>query len=84
MVLSILSKLGIEFSVFVSTFHATKLLVRNWRIATLAKFMESLTQEKHNLVQMDSIKPMKDQALAAGDSKKAKRTKYFNEKKHRD
>ena len=35
----------------------------------LADFMESLTQEQHKLVMMGTIKPSKDQALVAGDSR---------------
>ena len=35
----------------------------------LVEFMESLTQEKYNLVMMGTIKPAKDQALVAGDSR---------------
>ena len=36
---------------------------------SLADFMESLTQEHDKLVMMGTIKPSKDQALIAGDSK---------------
>ena len=36
---------------------------------SLADFMESLTQEQDKLVMMGTIKPSKDQALIAGDSK---------------
>ena len=35
----------------------------------LAEFMESLTQEQDKLVMMGTIKPSKDQALVAGDSR---------------
>ena len=35
----------------------------------LAEFMESLTQEQDKLVMMGTIKPSKDQALVARDSK---------------
>ena len=45
LILSILSKLGPEFSVFVSTFHSGKLTLRNWKMPSLENFMESLTQE---------------------------------------
>ena len=67
--MTILSKLGPEYSVFVSTFHATKLTSQTWNIPKLAKFMESLTQEQDKLVIMGNIKHSKDQALVAGDSK---------------
>ena len=36
---------------------------------SLADFMESITQEQDKLVMMGTIKPSKDQALIAGDSK---------------
>ena len=69
MVLAILSKLGPNYSVFVSTFYATKLIAQTWKMPSLADFMESLTQEQDNLVMMGTIKPSKDQAPVAGDSK---------------
>ena len=65
--MTILLKLGPNYSVFVSTFHATKLTAQTWKMPNLAEFMESLTQEKDKLVMMDAIKPSKDQALFAGD-----------------
>ena len=36
---------------------------------SIADFMESLTQEQDKLVMMGTIKPSKDQALVAGDSR---------------
>ena len=36
---------------------------------SLTNFMEFLTQEQDKLVMMGTIKPSKDQALIAGDSK---------------
>ena len=69
MVLAILSNLGPDFSVFVSTFHATKLTAQAWKIPSLAYFMESLTQEQDKLVMMGTIKPSKYQALVAGYSR---------------
>ena len=45
LILSILSKLGPEYSMFVSTFHSIKLTARNWRIPTIVELMDSLTQE---------------------------------------
>ena len=44
LVLAILSKLGPNYSVFVSTFYATKLTARAWKMPSLTDFMESLTQ----------------------------------------
>ena len=72
LILLILSKLGPEYSLFVSTFHSSKLAIRNWQILSLARFMESLTQEKHKLVQMGTIKARKYQALATGVSNPSK------------
>ena len=40
LVLAILSKLGPNYSVFVSTFHATKLTFQNWKMPSLVDFME--------------------------------------------
>ena len=48
LVLAILSKLGHNYSMFVSTFHVTKLIARSWKISKLAKFMKSLTHNKRN------------------------------------
>ena len=83
--MAILSKLGPNYSVFASTFHATKLTARAWKIPKLAEFMESLTQEEDKLVMMGTIKPSKDQALVAGDSrvdsKRKKKSKKPSEKK---
>ena len=59
LVLSIISKLGPDYSVFVSTLHATKLIARAWKMPSLAYFMESLTQEQDKLVMMGTIKPSK-------------------------
>ena len=67
--MAILSKLGLDYSIFVSTFHASKLTARNWKMPSLIDFMESLTQEKDKLVFMGTIKPSKDQDLVFGDSK---------------
>ena len=66
LIFSIISKLGPEYSVFVSTFHSSKLATRNWQIPSLASFMESLTQEQDKLVRMGTIKERKDQYLVAG------------------
>ena len=44
LVLAIISKLGPDYSMFVLTFHDTKLTARAWNIPKLAEFMESLTQ----------------------------------------
>ena len=52
LVLTILSKLGPDYSVFVLTFYATKLTARTWKMPKLVEFMESLTWEKDKLLMM--------------------------------
>ena len=84
MTLSILSNLGLEYSVFVSTFHLGKLIVRNWRMPTLEDFMESLTREQDKLVQMGTIKSTKDQALVAGVSNQTKGKKKAKDSKQQE
>ena len=59
--------------------------VRNWKMPSLAEFMESLTQNQDKLVMMGTIKPSKDQALVFGDSSMAsKGKKNSNPKKAPD
>ena len=43
LILAILSKIGADYSVFVSTFHFVKLSTPNWKMHTLESFIESLT-----------------------------------------
>ena len=69
LVLAILSKLGPDYSVFVSTFYDTKLTARTWKMPSLADFMKSLTQEQDKLVMMGTIKPSRDQAMVSRDSR---------------
>ena len=90
LVLAILSKLGPNYSVFVLTFHATKLTAQAWKMPSLADFMESVTQEQDKLVMMGTIKPSKDEDLVAGDSivdskgkKKAKKPPEQNRDKNK-
>jgi hypothetical protein len=46
LILTILAKLGPEYTVYVSNFHSDRCLFgTNWKIPTLAQFIESLTQE---------------------------------------
>ena len=69
LILSILSKHGANYSVFVSTFHSGKLTTPNWRIPTLDAFIESLTHEHDKLIQMGMFQSSRDQALVAGGNK---------------
>ena len=64
---------------FVSTFHSSKLTARNWKMPSLASFMESLTQEQDKLVQMGTIKSRKDQDLATGVSNPSKGKNKFKD-----
>ena len=63
LILAILSKLGANYSVFVSTFHAGKLTTPGWKMPSLNAFIESLTSEHDKLVQMGIIRSSCDQAL---------------------
>ena len=50
LILAILSKIGADYSVFVSTFHSGKLTTPNWKMPTLNSFIESLTNEHDKLI----------------------------------
>jgi hypothetical protein len=68
MVLTILSKLGLEFSVFVSTFHTVRFTSgATWKMPSLEDFIESLTQEKTKLINMGAIKGPRAHALTVHD-----------------
>jgi hypothetical protein len=57
MVITILSKIGPEFSVFVSTFHTIRFSSgATWKMPSLQDFIKSLTQEKTKLINMGTIK----------------------------
>jgi hypothetical protein len=68
LILSILSKLGPEYSVFVSSFQASKLTQEKWKMPPLNDFIATLTQDQANLFQMGVIKHSKNQALEDGCS----------------
>jgi hypothetical protein len=79
MVLNILSKLGLEYSVFVSTFHSVRLASgATWTMPSLEAFIESLTQEQTKLINMGKIKGSKAHALAMqdGSSHQNHKSKY--------
>ena len=67
--LSILSNLGLEFSIFVSTFHSGILFIPNWKINSLDAFTESLSQEQDKFIQMGVLNYSKNQALLDRDSR---------------
>jgi hypothetical protein len=68
MVLTILSKLGPEFSVFVSTFHTIRFTSGStWKMPSLEEFIESLTQEQTKLINMGTIKGPRVHTLIVHD-----------------
>jgi hypothetical protein len=68
MVLIILSKIGPEFSVFVSTFHTIRFSSRaTWKMPSLEEFIESMTQEQTKLINMGTIKGPRVHALIVHD-----------------
>jgi hypothetical protein len=68
MVLTILSKLGLEFFVFVSTFHSVKFASgASSKMPSLEDFIKSLTQEKTKLINMGKIKGPKVHSLTVKD-----------------
>jgi hypothetical protein len=78
MVPTILSNIGHEFSVFVSTFHTVRFASRaTWKMPYLEDFIESLTQEKTKLINMGTIKGLRVHALTVHDgSQKYHKSKY--------
>ena len=72
--LSILSKLGPDYSVFVSTFHATRLAIPKWKMPYLNSFLDSLTNEKDKLIHMGVLNSSKgnDHALLVQGNKNVK------------
>jgi hypothetical protein len=83
MVLTILSKLGPEFSVFVSTFHTVRFASgANWKMPSLEDFIKSLTQGKTELINMGTIKGPRVHALTMHDgSQKYHKSKDKDKKK---
>lgn len=56
LILFVLSKLGLEYSVFVSTFHSIELAMgAAWKMPPMDVFVDSLTCEQDKLVQMDAL-----------------------------
>jgi hypothetical protein len=68
MVLTILSNIGTEFSVFISTFHTVKLASgATWKMPSLEDFIESLTQDQTKLINMGAIKGPRAHSLTVHD-----------------
>ena len=77
MVLSILSKLGPEYFVFVSMFHSVRITSsKNWTMPTLNSFIESLTREQDKLISMGKIKGSKAHALDVHDGSHNPKHRY--------
>ena len=83
LILAILSKLGDDYSVFVSTFHVGKLTTLGWKMPSLNAFIESLTNKHDKIVQMWIIRSSKYQALFSlgpkymkGKGKKNQKSKF--------
>ena len=72
LILSILSKLGPDYLVFVSTFHTGKLTTPNWKMPSLDTFIKILTKEHDKPVQMGILRSSKYQALFDSGSKDSK------------
>ena len=69
--LSILSKLGPQYSVYVFMFHSKRDSFLDWKLRSLDSFFESLIKEQDKLIRMRVIQTSKDQALLVTDSSKA-------------
>jgi len=84
MVLTILSKIGPEFYVFVSTFHTVIFSFgATWKMPSLKDFIESPTQEKTKLINMGAIKGPRKHALTVHDgSQKYHKYKYIDKWKY--
>ena len=51
--------MGPNYSVFVSTFHATRLAVPKWKMPSLNSFLDSLTKEQDRLIHMGVLNSSK-------------------------
>jgi hypothetical protein len=83
MFLTILSKLGPEFFVFVSTFYTVRFASRaTWKMPSLEDFIESLTQEQTKLINMGTIKGPRVHTLTVHDGRqKYQKYKYKDKQK---
>jgi hypothetical protein len=70
LILTILDKLGPEYTVYVSNFHSGRCLFeKNWKMPTLAQFIEYPTQEQTKRIHMGLMKYPKAHALTIQDGK---------------
>jgi hypothetical protein len=87
LILTILAKLGTEYTIYVSNFHYGRCLFgTNWKMHTLAQFIESLTQEQKKIIHMGLMKDPKAHAPTMQDgkgsfkqNKKERYSKSFND-----
>jgi hypothetical protein len=80
LILTILSNLGQEYVVYVSTFHSGMYLMgTNWNTPTIDQFIDSLTHEQKKIVHMGLIRDPNEHALTMlygkGSSKQNKKEK---------
>ena len=66
-----MSKLGPEFSVFVSTFHSRRLTNTNWRVPSLDAFTEYLIQKQYKMIWEGALRSSPNEALLVGDTRNA-------------
>jgi hypothetical protein len=72
MILVILSKLGPEYTIFVSTFHTMRFtLGATWKMPSLDLFIESLMHEQEKLIKMGAINSSKALALVVHEINKS-------------
>jgi hypothetical protein len=90
MILSIFSKLGLEYAIFVYTFHITRFTSgETKKIPSLDLFIESLMHEIDKFIKMGAIKSSKAHALTAHErnksnlktKQKGKGKKYLKQRK---
>jgi hypothetical protein len=68
MVLTILSNIDLELSIFISTFHYVRFTSGStWNMPSLEDLIESLTQEQTKLINMGKIKGPKVHSLTMKD-----------------
>ena len=73
LIVSILSKLGPEYVVFVSTFHIVRLAAgEKWKMPKFDAFIESLIHEQDKIIKMGSLKSPNAHALAMHEKGKSK------------
>jgi hypothetical protein len=83
MVLTIISNIGHELFVFITTFHTVRFSSgATWKMTSLEDYIESMTQEKTNLINMRIIKGPRAHALTVhDDSQKYHKSKYKDKRK---